>query len=116
MDRFLLVDTEKLKSSVDFNGELTVEVDINLIQRISTDQILNCLDGECTEEVENYAGFYFLKGRKNIVASRLNNYFYGIKREKIIRRYAKGLKYIPFVRGAALAGSQAMGQQSKLRI
>ena len=56
-------------------------------------------------------GFYCLKGRAAIIDQRLANYIYGIKRERRIRRFIGGLRFLPFVRRAALAGSQAQGVQ-----
>ena len=108
--QFLIADMENL--DLDKQGELGSEVAAGIAQ-VSAGQIFQILENDCRGEVENLNGFYFLSGRQNIVQMRLNNYFFGIKREKIIRRYAKFLKFVPFVRGAALAGSQAMGQQKE---
>ena len=79
--------------------------------KVAIEDVLKCLDDECLNEIECIQGFYCLIGRKALVEKRLHNYSNGIFREKLTRRYAKGLKFIPFVRGAALAGSQALGQQ-----
>ena len=110
LHKFLIVDLESLKNKIDEHGELD-EGDFFVEQPISIDKILNCLDTECLSEVQNHLGFYFLVERKQIVEQRLNNYFYGIQREKLIKKYIGGLRHLPFVRGVALAGSQAMGQE-----
>ena len=112
LHRFLIADVTHLKNYLDNQGEL-LSADLIPIASVSIDQILNCLDIECRAEVQNYFGFYYLAGRQNIVNQRLQNYFYGIQREKLIKRYIGGLKYLPFVRAAALAGSQAMGQEKE---
>lgn len=57
-------------------------------------------------------GYYFLPGRESIVKERLQNYRYGIVRERLIRRFVPFLRHVPFVRGVAVGGSQAMGQQT----
>lgn len=111
LSQFLVADFGSLK--LDGQGELILE-NLNLKPvKITSGEILTCLQTELSNEVQNYNGFYFLNGREQIVKNRLANYFFGIKREKIIKKYIKFLKYIPFVRSVALAGSQAMGQQKE---
>jgi len=112
LHKFLIADLENLKPQIDLQGELILA---NLIQdsEVSIDKILNCLDTECQSEVQNYLGFYYLAGREAIAKARLDNYFFGIRREKLIRKYIGGLNHLPFVRGVAISGSQAMGQQKQ---
>ncbi len=106
---FLLADLQNL--SLDEQGEINNEVSGPAAKVVSADEILHCLESDCASQVGNYLGFYHLVGRKHIAENRLQNYFFGIGREKLIRKYIGGLRYLPFVRGVALAGSQAMGQQ-----
>ena len=112
LHRFLITDVSNLKDNLDNQGEL-LSGELVPAAFVPIDKILECLDNECKNEVQNHLGFYYLAGRQVIVDNRLHNYFYGIQREKLIKRYIGGLKYLPFVRAAALAGSQAMGQQKK---
>ena len=106
---FLIADWQELKPRLDSQSEITnIEGES---EKISIDEILRCLETECHGFVQNSRSFYHLPGRAEIVDIRLNGYFYGIEREKLIKKYARGLRHIPFVRGAALAGSQAMGRQ-----
>ncbi len=107
---FLLADTSELKELINTQWDL-IPGEYVFDAKIQIDEIANCLAEECNGEVEQKEGFYCLAGRINIIDQRLQNYFYGIKREQRIKKFVKGLKYLPFVRGAALAGSQAMGQQ-----
>lgn len=109
LHKFLVADWETLREQMDSQGELLGQFFKSEQKSVSINQILKCLDQECIGQVENVMGFYCLPGRRQIVDTRLNNYFYGLRREKIIRRYAWILRHIPFVRGAALGGSQAMG-------
>ena len=113
LQRFLVADWEHLKPLIDEQGEIKIIEGHSQNTETTIDQILSCLDSELVAEVESLSGFYCLKGRSDIIKARLSNYAYGIKREKLIRRYIGGLKYLPFVRGVALAGSQALGQQRK---
>jgi predicted nucleotidyltransferase len=111
LHKFLLADAEKIASQLDENWEVgsaavfekEPQVDIALVQKM--------LDSEVGQSVETVKGFYCLKGRSSLIDQRLQNYLYGIKREKLIRKFARGLRHLPFVRGVALGGSQALGKQ-----
>ncbi len=111
LHRFLISETTDLKTSLDSQWELN---DINLQQnssQVSISDVLKCLDTECGSQVLNDKGFYYLPGKREIVEKRLQNYSYGIIREKLIRKYISGLRLIPFIRGVGLTGSQAQGFQ-----
>ncbi|MBL8031345.1 MAG: nucleotidyltransferase domain-containing protein [Candidatus Doudnabacteria bacterium] len=62
-------------------------------------------------KVAQQNGYYTLAGQEALFDLRWRGYRYGVWREKIIRRTMKGLACVPFVRGVALAGSQALGLQ-----
>src|SRR5258708_7444086 len=114
LHEFLIGDMEFIRQHTDEQGELRAssEEGSNLAPtQVSIDQILKCLEQECQAFAEQNKGFYFLSGRQSLVDMRLANYFFGIGRERRIRSFAFFLRHIPFVRGAALGGSQAMGQQ-----
>lgn len=111
--RFLIAPAEELNLQTDKNGEMLANSREAAVATVLADEILNCLENDCQNEVKNIYGFYYLTGRENLVKQRLDNYFYGIKREKLIRKFINGLRHVPFVRGVALAGSQAMGQQKE---
>jgi hypothetical protein len=57
-------------------------------------------------------GYYCLPAHDAIIRARLRNYEFGILRERRIRRFGKLLRFVPFVRAAAVGGSQALGQQT----
>ncbi len=80
---------------------------------VSVDEVLVCLEEQCAPFVVQSRGFYALKGSENTITTRLKNYFFGIRREKLITRFSSNLRHVPFVRGAALAGSQALGLQKE---
>lgn len=110
LHKFLLADVQILKSKINTSWELISE-SASDNQKLSINEVLSCLDKECQNETKQQNGFYCLPGRTEIIDRRLANYFYGIKRERRIRRFIGGLRFLPFVRGAALAGSQAQGAQ-----
>jgi predicted nucleotidyltransferase len=110
LHEFLLPEMAALRSNINGQGEL---ISAGGDYKAGIDQVLRCLDNECNPEVEEKNGYYCLRGRMGIIDVRLANYLYGIKREKLIRKYIRGLRHVPFVRGAALAGSQAMGQEKE---
>ncbi len=110
LHEFLVADLEQLKGSVDGQGEIVVNGTKSKPEApVSIDRILQSLDIECLGEAENTLGFYHLPGRKALVAARLDNYAFGLKREKLVKKYINGLRHLPFIRGAALGGSQALG-------
>lgn len=111
LHRFLISDMQTLRQKIDSQGEVILGDNESEKQVIKTEHLLFCIEQECQDEVQNYLGFYFLSGRKNLVSLRLKNYEYGIYREKLIRRFLGGVRHIPFIRGVALGGSQAMGLQ-----
>lgn len=106
---FLLAEKEDIKNLLDENFELSGRAEQPPSAQVKASEILNCLDNELTGEVGCDQGFYYLTGRRKLVETRLTNYLYGIKREKIIKRFLPILRHFPFVRGAAVGGSQAMG-------
>ena len=113
LQSFLLPEKEGYVGQLDVQHELQGEGFAKPEDRITASNILKCLDSELGGEMKCHRGFYCLRGRGEIVRQRLLNYLFGIFRERRIRRFGWGLKFIPFVRGVSLAGSQVMGQQKK---
>jgi hypothetical protein len=113
LHKFLLADLAELKSHLDQHWELKSVPSGHASSPVPVGEILNCLETEMFAEIECRHGFYALRGRGGLVDQRLENYLYGIKREQLIRRFLHGVRRVPFVRGVALAGSQAMGQQKQ---
>ena len=110
LDRFLIADLLELKKKLNSEFELVKFMEATY-QHIGTDELLHCLETECLQEVGQWEGFYFLSGRKEVVVRRLKNYAHGILREKLIKKYIPLTRYLPFIRGVSVGGSQAMGQQ-----
>jgi len=71
--------------------------------------IINELESEeLKKKIENYQGFYYLSGRKKLVAQRLNRNKISEKKYRIVRRAVWFLRFAPFVRGIAVVGRLAM--------
>src|ERR1051326_325110 len=90
LQTFLISDREILKSSINTDWELVNHQALG--DKISASEILNCLEQECAAEVESEKGFYCLSGRKNLIDLRWRNYLYGLKREKLLKKYISRLE------------------------
>ncbi len=64
--------------------------------------------GEVKKVVEDHLGFYFLRGRQELVGQRLERNKISERKFKIAKRVIFCLKFVPFVRMAALTGRMAM--------
>lgn len=83
-------------------------------QTVTVAEVFMTLDRlQQTGKVVQKHGYHTLAGHEELFDLRWRGYRYGVWREKIIRRTMKGLAYVPFVRGVALAGSQALGLQKE---
>jgi len=88
------------------------------LKKISPDDfriILNLLQKspELKKIVSQKNGFYFLKGRQKIVSQRIERQKIADQKWKKIRRIAKFLQLIPFIRLVAVSGSLAMNNPRK---
>ncbi|MDQ3018887.1 MAG: nucleotidyltransferase domain-containing protein [bacterium] len=108
---YLIADAENLKQRIDDHFELLPEQTPST-PAVHMDTVLHQLQ-QLLESggIIEHRGHYALASRKHIIEARLRNYVHGIYRERLIERYLRLTKHIPFVRGIALAGSQALGQQ-----
>lgn len=88
----------------DLNHQAPIGFDTLLI---ATDNLVN--SGQLVSE----SGFYCLPERKELVLQRSRNHYFGLKRERRIKKFLPFLALIPFVRGLALNGSQALGQEQE---
>ncbi|GEM_PF-690962 len=109
--RYLVPSVSLLAGMLDENYELQKKQTDPLLPAVSTlDQVAQTLEflvRRCLVGVSD--GFYYLPGKKHYVHARIRNYVYSIPREQRITRVAWVWKWMPFVRGVALAGSQALG-------
>ena len=78
-------------------------------ENISLGDVVETLDSEeLKNHIEEYRGFYFLPGRKDLVARRIQNDKNSIGKYKIAERVAWWLRFVPFVRMTAATGTVAM--------
>jgi len=72
-------------------------------------EIISALESEKLKKfIEEFRGFYFLKGRKNLVEQRLERSKIAESKFKILLKTARWLRFIPFVRMIAVTGRLAM--------
>ena len=110
--QYLIADVATLKTKLDADFEVITDAMTPVMPSVHFDTVLGQLEILVQEErVICHNGFYALPQKKQIIVDRQKNYLHGIKREKLIQRYLMPAKHVPFVRGVALAGSQALGQQ-----
>lgn len=58
-----------------------------------------------TDTIQEYNGFYFLRGRTETIVRRRERYFFSEKKVRIARRFAYFFSLCPFVQAVALANS-----------
>jgi hypothetical protein len=65
-------------------------------------------NNELKNHIEEFRGFYFLKGRRDLVGQRIQNDKNSIAKFKTAERVAWWLRFLPFVRMVAVTGTLAM--------
>jgi len=72
-------------------------------------EIVEALESEdLKNKIEEFRGFYFLKGRRNLVERRIQCDKNSAIKFEIAEKVARWLRYIPFVRMIAVTGTLAM--------
>ena len=72
-------------------------------------EIINTLESEKLKKfIEEYRGFYFLKGRKKLVEQRIERSKIAESKFKILLKSARWLRLVPYARMIAATGSLAM--------
>jgi len=79
----------------------------------SLSEIQTVLDRDLSGEVQGADGFYFLRGRKELVQKRLQNNFYASKRLKRAKRFLPGVRHVPFIASVSLGGSEAISNSKQ---
>lgn len=78
-------------------------------QLYSLADIVTELEGNSSRKlIEEYRGFYFLKGRKDLVGQRIKRNKISESKYRILLRVARVLRFVPFVRMVAVTGRLAM--------
>lgn len=111
--KYLIADVSTLQNKLDSRFEMASE-EVIPISAVHYDTVLTQLHILSREgRIVAKNGFYAMPGKESLILDRSKNYLVGLFRERRIRKYLTPTKHIPFVRGIALAGSQALGQQRK---
>lgn len=98
---------EVWKYLIDKNGDLKLQkYSLADIDKILTDERVDKL-------VEEYRGFFFLRGRKELVESRLEKNKLANEKFKLLQGAIFWLRMVPFVRMVAVTGSMAMKNTDK---
>ncbi|EKE19239.1 MAG: hypothetical protein ACD_9C00074G0006 [uncultured bacterium] len=81
----------------------------NEVFKISLSQIVSQLqDSNLTKYVDHHNGFYFLKGRNDLVARRISNNKISAGKLRKLQNVAWWLKAVPFVRMIGITGALSM--------
>lgn len=77
-------------------------------------QLRELLRGGLGARVDEKNGLYFLRGHEESAGSRLDRHVYTMRLFKKTKRWATGLRFLPYVRAAALSGSAAQSNARPL--
>ncbi|EKD46712.1 MAG: hypothetical protein ACD_67C00103G0002 [uncultured bacterium] len=81
----------------------------NDVVKISLAQVVAHLGGnDLAKYVENCNGFYFLRGRKELVAKRISKNKISVGKIKKIEKIIRWLRFVPYVRMVGITGALAM--------
>lgn len=94
-------------------GEFTIESKVSnkktMGNRVELLEIIDSLGKKDLQSyIEEFRGFYFLKGQKNLVAQRLKRNKISVAKIKNLRKKINFLKMVPFVRMIGVTGTLAM--------
>jgi hypothetical protein len=75
----------------------------------SLTEVINALESdELQKHIEQYQGFYFLRGRRKLVDERIEKNKLSEEKFKIAKRIARLTRFVPYVRMIAVTGRVAM--------
>jgi hypothetical protein len=80
----------------------------NLPQDISFSTLLSVFETELKDMVDSQSGFYFLRGRQELLRIRQERYKISLRRFRKARRFLYWLRFFPYLRAVSLSGSQAL--------
>lgn len=76
--------------------------------QLNLSEIEKTLREELTDKIHHTSGFYFLAGRGELVSLRQQRYQISLRRFRKAKKYLGVLRLIPYLRAAAISGSQAL--------
>lgn len=78
-------------------------------EKFSLAEVIKTLEEEKLKKfIEEYRGYYFLRGRKELVGQRVERNKISERKIKIVKKVVRWLRFAPFVRSVAVAGRLAM--------
>lgn len=78
-------------------------------EMFSLAEVIKTLEDEKLKKfIEEYRGYYFLRGRKELVGQRMERNKISERKIKIVKKVVWWLRFAPFVRSVAVAGRLAM--------
>lgn len=81
----------------------------HLDRPVTLGEVWDVLQGDqCARRIEHKNGFYFLPGRELLVQQRIQSEKLSVEKLKGMRRLARVLQYVPYVRMIGATGSLAM--------
>ncbi|MCX6761674.1 MAG: hypothetical protein NTY33_02415 [Candidatus Moranbacteria bacterium] len=92
-----LISSQKSANSEQQEGKAML---VDIISELETEEL--------KKQIETYRGYYFLSGRKNLVAQRIERNKISEEKYRIIQRVAWFLRFVPFVRMILVTGRVAM--------
>jgi hypothetical protein len=106
-----LTSFEIWKYLIPWVGERETE---NKKEKVSLREIIKELETEKSKKyLEEYRGFYFLRGRKHLVEDRLERNKISEEKYKIAKKVAWVTRFVPYVRMIAVTGRVAMKNAEK---
>ena len=82
---------------------------------VSLGEVWNLLHGEqLTKKLEQQDGFYFLPGRSHLVTERIEREKLSVKKLKGMKRLARILAFVPYIRMIGATGSLSMKHGTRL--
>jgi hypothetical protein len=91
-----------------------IEIEKEDDKECSLGEVIEMLESEeLKRHIEDFRGFYFLKGRSDLVEKRIQNDKNSIAKYKIAKNVAWWLRFVPFVRMIAVTGTLAMKNSEK---
>jgi len=99
--KYLISDQQSVSSDQKKNKIMLVDI----VSELETEDL--------KKRIETYRGYYFLPGRKNLVAQRIERNKISERKYRIIRRVARFLRFVPFVKMILVTGRVAMKNADK---
>ena len=101
--------TRTSQQSID-NIQQQIEIGAQcMIEKYGLTEVIKELESDGLKKyIEEYQGYYFLQGRKNLVEQRLERNKIAEKKFKLIQKITGWLRFLPYIKMVAVTGRVAM--------